>query len=167
MVEDDFDIFRTNLEANRWRSSNFQFIFAAIFPKGAKKGQPAGGKVMVPLFNQNKDKVRNDIIGILSGNSAAGVPEDLNEDIFQIVQLAGELSLEFGCQRTLLGVERPRRGDAVTIGQGYVDCQDGDSSRGKTEVVHLVVMPKFFRVGDGRSDLKMVKVICPGEIYPQ
>ncbi|KAK1754395.1 hypothetical protein QBC47DRAFT_383810 [Echria macrotheca] len=164
--QDEFEIFRTNLDANKWRSATFQSIFTVVFPKGLKKGQQPSG-LMVRLFSSNMDRVRRDIEALLEENSDGGVLGELESDIVRIVQLAGELALEFGCQRALLGVESPMTGETVKIGQGFVDCQDGDANRGHIKEVDLVVAPKLFRVGDGRNDLKTVKVICSGDIYPR
>jgi hypothetical protein len=164
--QEDFEIFRTQLDANKWRSATFQSIFVAVFPKGQRKGQAPGGG-MVRAFDDNCERVYGEIHSVLSEVCTKGIPEEIEEYIMPIVRVAGELSLEFGSQRALLGLEGPERDSMVQIGQGFVDCVDGDGNRGKMEQVDLTVSPKLFRIGDGRNDLKKEKIIFPGEIYPR
>lgn len=166
MPDEIFELFRTNKEANKWRSATFQSILMAVSPKGQKKNQAANGPLVKP-FADNRRKVHDDILGVLNQVCNNQVQPEIAEKIVEIVQLAGELALEFGSQRAELALGTPAKGDSVTIGPEFVDCEDGETELGKTKEVELLVLPKLFRVGDGRNDLKTRKIIVPGEIYPR
>ena len=163
--DEAFELFRTDKEANKWRSATFQSILMAVNPKG-KKGQPANGELVRP-FAENRQKVHDDILDVLNRVCNNQVQPEIAEKVVEIVQLAGELALEFGSQRAELALDVPGKGESITIGPEFVDCEDGESARGKMEEVELLVLPKLFRVGDGRNDLRSRKIIVPGEIYPK
>lgn len=166
MPNEIFELFRTDKEANKWRSATFQSIFMAVSPRGQKKNQAANGHLVKP-FADNRQKVQDDILDVFNQVCNDGVSPEIAENIVKIVQLAGELALEFGSQRAELALDTPAKGDSITIGPEFVDWEDGESERGSMKEVDLVVLPKLFRVGDGRNDLKTRKIIVPGEIYPR
>ena len=138
----------------------------AVSPKGARRGQDDSSST-VKAFSDNRRAVEEEIGAILKEVCANEVSEELTSSVTHIVEVASELALEFGSQRALLGLAGLRSGDEIEIGQGFIDCEDGDSTRGALETVDLVVSPRLFRIGDGRNDLKTEKIIVPGEIYPK
>ncbi|KAK3315477.1 hypothetical protein B0H66DRAFT_345285 [Apodospora peruviana] len=164
--EETFELFRTDKEANKWRSATFQSILMAVNPRGLKKAQSGGGD-KVRSYVENRQKVYDDILDILNQVCNDQVQPEITEKIVEIVHLAGELALEFGAQRAELALDAPGNGASITIGPEFIDCEDGESARGKEEEVELLVLPKLFRIGDGRNDLKTRKIIVPGEIYPK
>ncbi|KAK3939277.1 hypothetical protein QBC46DRAFT_263663 [Diplogelasinospora grovesii] len=163
--DEDYEQFRRDKEANKWRSATFQSIMTAVVPRGQKKALAATADKVRP-YADNRQNVEEDILDILREVCNGAVSDEFQEKVTEIVRLAGELALEFGSQRAELGLDMPERGDSLEIGLEFVDCEDGDNARGKVEEVELVVAPKLFRVGDGRNDLKTRKTIFPGEIYP-
>ncbi|KAK3683331.1 hypothetical protein B0T22DRAFT_483199 [Podospora appendiculata] len=167
--DESFRLFQTDKEANRWRSATFQSIMMAVMPKNHKKGAAGtpSNTVIVQPYLDNRQKVHDQILLDLAEVCSSGVSSDIEEKVVDIVRLAGELALEFGSQRAGLGLHMPARGEGVKIGPEFVDCVDDDEARGVVEEVDLVVSPKLFRVGDGRNDLKVWKIIFPGEIYPR
>lgn len=94
-----------------------------------------------------------------------GISEEIGKTVRHLVTTAGELALELGVQRAELGLEMPERGSQVQIGQNFVDCFDGDADRGLFKEVVLAVSPRLYKRGDGRGDMRTVKVIFHGEIY--
>lgn len=85
----------------------------------------------------------------------------------EIVRIAGELALEFGCQRSEVSLVFPSHNEEVIIGDTFHDCQDGIiRARGIRQRVDIVVSPALCRVGDGRMDLVTRKVIVKGQIFP-
>ncbi|KAM7203956.1 hypothetical protein V8F33_001927 [Rhypophila sp. PSN 637] len=157
--------FRTDKEANKWRSATFQSVLMAVAPKGQKKNQAANGHLVKP-FADNRQKVHDEILGVLAQVCNDPVQPEIAEKIVEIVQLAGELALEFGSQRAELALDTPAKGETITIGPEFIDCEDGESERGRAKEVDLLVLPKLFRIGDGRNDLTTRKIIVQGEIYP-
>jgi len=150
---DEFAVFRNDKEANKWRSATFQPIIMAASPKGHKGGQhSADGTVQV--FIRNCDKVHGEICGILEEVCPNGTREHIEVEVYRIVNLAGELSLEFGSQSALLGLHGPKRGERVQIGSDFIDCQDKNAKKDYLEEVDLMVSPKLYKVGDRRNDLK-------------
>ncbi len=162
--EFEYDIFHQDKEANKFRSAAFQSILMAAAPKGQKEGQAEGGAVQT--YNENRKRVEQEILHILRSVCPQGISEEMEAVVTNIVHYAGRLALEFGSQRAELGLDAPKSGETVQIGQGFADCENGDGKRG-TEEVDLLVSPKLYRKGDGRNDLQTEKVIFAGEIYPR
>lgn len=135
-----------------------------VTPKKQGKGYSTGRATVLSLI-ENCNAVFAEILSVLGEVCPNGIDEEIEAKVDELVKLAAELALEFGSQRAILGLQAPARGEKVTIGSEYVDCQDGDHNRGKTEEVELLVSPKFYRIGDGRDDMKTENVIFPGEIY--
>ncbi|KAK3320516.1 hypothetical protein B0T19DRAFT_429782 [Cercophora scortea] len=166
-----FRLFQTDIQANRFRSTTFQTMMMTVLPKGQRKNAATAADghnaVQVQTYLDNRQKVHDQILLDLAEVCGGGVSPDIEEKVVDIVRQAGELALEFGSQRAGLGLHMPARGERVKIGHEFVDCVDDDEARGVVEEVDLVVSPKLFRVGDGRNDLKVWKIIFPGEIYPR
>ncbi|KAK3312177.1 hypothetical protein B0H66DRAFT_485605 [Apodospora peruviana] len=166
---DIHDLWRDK-EANRWRSATFQSVMAIMAGKGGKNGSAdtadEGGQTVGNLYVMNRVKLKKDILAVLEEATSDQLAGEIEEKLDEITCLAGELALQIGVHRACLGLEMPATGESVIIGPEFVDCEDGAAARGETEEVDLVVCPHFFKVGDGRSDLKTRKSIFPGEIYP-
>jgi hypothetical protein len=167
-TQGDLEIFQGDKEANKWRSATFQSIMAAIMPKagGGRRASPTQTVALGTTYSQNCARVERDILGVLDEVANGVVHGELQDSVPEIARLAGELALEFGAQRSQLGLMLPVRGDNIQIGEQFVDCIDGDGGKGAYIAVELVVCPSMFRVGDGRSDLQSGRTIFPGEIYP-
>ncbi|KAB5583522.1 hypothetical protein GE09DRAFT_1212105 [Coniochaeta sp. 2T2.1] len=167
-TSDELDVFHRDKEANKWRSATFQSIMAAVMPKpgGGRQASPAHAVAMGTTYDQNCARVERDILAVLNEVANGVVHSELQDSVPEIARLAGELALEFGAQRSQLGLAFPLRGDNIQIGEQYVDCIDGDGGKGSYVAVDLVVCPSMFRVGDGRADMQSGRTIFPGEIYP-
>lgn len=165
------EVFQRDKEANKWRSATFQSIIAVVTPS---KAAGAGGRqapalpaiTMGTTYAENCARVERDIVGVLNEVANGVVNDELQDKVPEITRLAGELALEFGAQRSQLGLMLPVRGDNIQIGEQFVDCVDGDGAKGAYIGVELVVCPCLFRVGDGRGDFQSGRTIFPGEVYP-
>ncbi|KAK4225798.1 hypothetical protein QBC38DRAFT_367931 [Podospora fimiseda] len=156
-------VFRSDREANKWRSSTFQTIGTAVV---SKKGTPASEiekDTQFPFF-KNRQQVLNSVKAVLN-DVCVGVSQDMEEKVIDLVRLAGELALEFGVQRAELGFESPPRDSSIQIGRGFVDCVDDDKCKDQFKTVALAVSPKFYKTGDGRHDLTTTKLISQGTIF--
>ncbi|OIW27591.1 hypothetical protein CONLIGDRAFT_716048 [Coniochaeta ligniaria NRRL 30616] len=170
-TQGELEIFQRDKEANKWRSATFQSIMAAVMPKASSGGRQAyqtqaAAMALGTTYAQNCARVERDILGVLNEVANGVVHSELQDSVPEIARLAGELALEFGSQRSQLGLALPVRGDNIQIGEQFVDCIDGEGGKGSYVAVELVVCPSMFRVGDGRADLQSRRAIFPGEIYP-
>jgi hypothetical protein len=171
-AHDELEIFQRDKEANKWRSATFQSIMAAVMPRKTAGGRqvspvsPVASMAMGTTYAQNCTRVERDILGVLNEVANGVVHGELQDSVPEITRLAGELALEFGAQRSQLGLMLPIRGDNIQLGEQFVDCVDGEAAKGSYVAVELVVCPSMFRIGDGRSDLQSGRTIFPGEIYP-
>ncbi|KAK3370873.1 hypothetical protein B0T24DRAFT_680020 [Lasiosphaeria ovina] len=162
--EQIFERFRTDKEANKWRSSTFQSILMTVHPKGQKKG--VSGAEAVRPYADNCNRVQSEILDLFVKVIGRGAAEELEIKVDTIVSLASELALEFGSQRAQLGLQMPNRGESIQMGPDFEDCEDGAGTHGTIEEVDLAISPKLYRIGDGRNDLTTRKTIVAGEIYP-
>jgi hypothetical protein len=173
-TQNELEIFERDKEANKWRSATFQSVVAAVKPPkaigagGSNQVSPAAfpSLNMSTAYAQNSSRVQTEILGVLDEVANGVVNGELQDSVPEITRLAGELALEFGAQRSQLGLMLPVRGDSIQIGEQFVDCTDGDGVKGSFVAVELVVCPCMFRIGDGRSDLQSGRTIFAGEIYP-
>ncbi|KAK3990736.1 hypothetical protein QBC44DRAFT_238360, partial [Cladorrhinum sp. PSN332] len=156
-------VFRTDKEANKWRSSTFQTIGTTVISKRGKEGSEIDNETHIPYF-KNRQQVLQSIKAVL-GEVCAGVSKDMEKKVIDLVHMAGELSLEFGAQRAELGFESPPRDSSIQIGRGFVDCIDDDKCKDQFKTVALAVSPKFYKTGDGRHDLTTTKLISQGTIF--
>lgn len=167
---DELDVFQHDKKANKWRSATFQSIMAAVMPKaGSGSGRQTStspAKAVGTTYETNCARVERDILTVLHEVANGVVHGELQDSVPEIVRLAGELALEFGAQRSQLGLMLPVRGENVQFGEQFVDCIDGEGGKGSYVAVELVVCPCMFRVGDGRDDLLSGRTIFPGEIFP-
>ncbi|KAK4163680.1 hypothetical protein QBC43DRAFT_212382 [Cladorrhinum sp. PSN259] len=161
--QDCLTVFRTDKDANKWRSSAFQTIGSAVISKKGKPTAELDKEKHAPYF-QNRDQVLNSIKEVL-GEVCGGVSEDMEDAVTNLVHNAAELAVELGAQRAELGFESPLWGSSVQIGRGFIDCIDDDTYRDELKTVALAVSPKFYKTGDGRHDLTTTKLISQGTIF--
>lgn len=163
---DLYDFWRDR-EVNRWRSATFQSIMAIVTEKNGKRVASEGDKMdLEDPYSINRARVHDEILTLLNEATNNQVASGIEEKVSEVTCLAAELALEIGAHRAYLGLELPEKGDTVSIGPDFVDCEDGNAARGESEEVELVVCPRFFKIGDGRHDMTTRKSIFPGEIYP-
>lgn len=86
--------------------------------------------------------------------------------VFNLVCLVGELALEFGAQRSELGLKLVERDDIIRLGGEFVDCE-GVVTGGTFVKASLMICPSLFGVGDGGSDLSSRRILVPGQVFRQ
>ncbi|KAK4178784.1 hypothetical protein QBC36DRAFT_181717 [Triangularia setosa] len=165
-IEQDYIKFlRDDKETNKWRSSTFQAVMAALLPKKDKGQSPLAEYLSSPFF-QNRNHVRESILAKLRLICVGGISQAIEQTVEGMVYKASELALQFGMQRAELGLDFPQKNTLVMIGQGFVICYDNDAEHGMEKPVFLGVSPTCYKRGDGRNDTTTTKVISPGHIYP-
>ncbi|KAK4208767.1 hypothetical protein QBC37DRAFT_431426 [Rhypophila decipiens] len=175
--QEDFEPFYNDKFANWWRAATFQSIQSAVFRsrRTSQVGEPteAVEEMQMPqgiakVFAGNMARVKSRILGVIT--KACGVDkasEAIEGEVEDLVRCASLLAVEFGAHGAKICFGMPKFGDTVQIGTEFVDCEDGDSNRGKLETVELAVSPSLFMIGDGRKDLTTATCLFPGEIYPR
>lgn len=153
------------MTANKWRAVTFETVLTTAFPRGNRKGTQPVYRVMVREFKENRNAVGDKLRDVLIKRFGQAVVLDVDDEITKIVKNASELALEFGSQRALVGLEIVDQGRLVNNSQGFEDVKDGDMHRNMDLEVSVMVSPKLYRIGDGRTDLKAEKIICPGQVY--
>ncbi|KAK3375524.1 hypothetical protein B0T24DRAFT_523904 [Lasiosphaeria ovina] len=173
----DFEAFYRNRFANGWRSATFQSIVAALRPRegsrARKRGSASRGSLssnglrgIAKVYAANVEKVRADLLEVLGRVCNGAVGDEIEANVAEIVRCASELAADFAAhQAKVCFGQMPMRGDSVTIGAEFVDCEDGDTSRRGAETVDLAVSPSLFIIGDGRNDLITPVCLLPGEIF--
>ncbi|KAK4186241.1 hypothetical protein QBC35DRAFT_387725 [Podospora australis] len=159
--KDSIDVFRSDKEANKWRSSTFQAIMSAL--KSANSKDHLGGGVITPYFN-NRDQIHDNILSILDQVAPGSITEDIGDKVSKLIDRAGELALQFGMQRAELGLRGAIKGVQMAIGRDFIDCYD-DDGQGEVKEVVLTITPMCYKAGDGRNDLHTPKVMAQGMIY--
>lgn len=116
------------------------------------------------LYRQNCELVTSQILSVLSsftGSPTTPLSDELVSAVEEMTLFAGELSLEFGAQRSQIGVLCPPTGQEIVLSEAgqFVHCIDGEKggsiSRGESKenrvfmgaVFDLVVCPALFRAG--------------------
>ncbi|KAM7192721.1 hypothetical protein V8F33_008182 [Rhypophila sp. PSN 637] len=173
--QEDFEPFYNDKFANWWRAATFQSIQSAVFPsrRTSQVGKPIEAVEEMPqgiakVFAANMATVKSRILDVIT--KACGVDkasEAIEGEVEDLVRCASLLAVEFGAHGAKICFGMPKSGDTVQIGTEFVDCEDGDSNRGKLETVELAVTPSLFMIGDGRKDLTTATCLFPGEIYPR
>lgn len=165
-IEQDYvNFLRNDKETNKWRSSTFQAVMAALLPKKDKAHSSLSDYLSSPFF-QNRNNVRENILTELRRICVGGIPQAIEQTVEKMVFKASELALQFGMQRSELGLMFPQRNTLVLLGQDFVLCYDNDAEHGMQKPVFLSVSPMCYKTGDGRKDTTTTKVISPGQIYP-
>lgn len=165
---DEFIVFSEDTMMNQWRTTSFQSISVSL----TENKHESMGKVS-PLVKLNTDNIQqtfNRIVGLFSEVSRlshTSVSSEVESQIRQIIDLASQIGLQFGVQTAHLLLEVPESGEQVEIGVKYSDCEDGDCNKGSLCTVDLVTVPGLLKIGDGRSDKGVMRVIVPCEFYPQ
>ncbi|KAK0665367.1 hypothetical protein QBC41DRAFT_327906 [Cercophora samala] len=165
-IEQDYvEFLRNDKETNKWRSSTFQAVMAALLPKKDKAHSPLTDYLSSPFF-RNRNNVRENILTELRRICVGGIPQAIEQTVENMVFKASELALQFGMQRSELGLIFPQRNTLVRIGPEFVICYDNDAEHGMQKPVFLSVSPMCYKRGDGRNDTTSTKFISPGHIYP-
>ncbi|KAK0737289.1 hypothetical protein B0T21DRAFT_438763 [Apiosordaria backusii] len=159
------EFLRKDKETNKWRSSTFQAVMAALLPKKDKENSPLTEYLSSPFFH-NRNHVRESILTVLRQICVGGISQAIEQTVENMVNKASELALQFGMQRAELGLDMPEKNTLVTIGQGFVICYDNDAEHGMERPVFIGVSPTCYKTGDGRNDTTTTKFISPGHIYP-
>ncbi|KAK4197074.1 hypothetical protein QBC40DRAFT_267902 [Triangularia verruculosa] len=159
------EFLRQDKETNKWRSSTFQAVMAALLPKKGKENSALTEYLSSPFF-QNRNHVLDSILTTLRRICGGGIPQAIEQTVQGMVFKASELALQFGMQRAELGLDMPERNALVPIGQAFVICYDNDAEHGMQKSVFLGVSPTCYKTVDGRNDITTTKVISPGHIYP-
>jgi hypothetical protein len=118
----------------------------------------------------NVNQTVNRIIGVLSEvskMSGAEVSDEMEDRVREITDLCFNIALQFGIHTAQLRLSIPDRGEQITIGEEFHDCQNGELDKGAVYAVDLVVVPGLQKIGDGRSDMTKKHIIVPCEIYPE
>lgn len=129
----------------------------------------APGSPLAKLSAENMQQTVNRILGVLSEVSKLSnslIRSDVEDEIQKMVNLAGEIALQFGVHTAQLRLSVPHRGAQIQIGEEFHDCEDGDFYRGTMYCVELVTFPGLERIGDGRFDMSSKQIVAPCEIYP-
>jgi hypothetical protein len=162
----DFFTFHQDNLANKWRSANFQCIRVAL--KGSTGGGAAPDSRLTQLSGDNDHQTINRIMAFLSEVAQLSnntISSEVEDQIHQLVNIAGEIALQFGIQTAQLQLFFPNCGENIQIGEEFQDCEDGDFHRGSICTADLVVVPGLQKIGDGRSDMASKCIIVPCEFY--
>ncbi|KAM7205434.1 hypothetical protein V8F20_003203 [Naviculisporaceae sp. PSN 640] len=173
--QEDFEPFYNDKFANWWRSATFQSIQSIVFPSRRastgpldENGAIPGPQGIVKAFTDNVEMAKTSVLDLITKVCKADkVSEEIESEVDGLVRCASQLAVEFGAHGAKICFGMPTFGDTVQIGAEFVDCEDGDSNRGKLETVELAVAPSLFMIGDGRKDLTTATCLYPGEIYPR
>ena len=103
----------------------------------------------------------------ISTPPGSSVSREIEEQVQKLTAISFEIALQFGIHAARLQLHRPNHGDLICIGEDYTDCEDGNSHKGSSVPVDLVVVPGFQKFGDGRADTTVKRSLAPCEFYPQ
>jgi hypothetical protein len=162
----DYFAFHQDKLANKWRSANFQCISVAL--KGSDGGNAAPDSRLAQLNGDNDHQTINRIMAFLSEVAQLSnntISSEVEDHIHQLVNIAGEIALQFGVQTAQWRLFFPNCGEKIQIGEEFQDCEDGDCYRGSICMADLVVVPGLQKIGDGRSDMTSKRIIVPCEFY--
>ena len=165
---DSLAIFRQDKQANKWRSATFQSISVALTASGERN--PAPDTPVAKLSANNVNQTVNRIMGVLSEVSKLSnkkVSDEVEDEVREMANLCLEIALQFGIHSAELRLSVPERGEQITIGEEFQDCQDGDRYKGIVHAVDLVIVPGLQKIGDGRSDMTTKYIVVPCGIYPE
>ncbi|KAH9884836.1 hypothetical protein F4778DRAFT_787482 [Xylariomycetidae sp. FL2044] len=141
-------------EFNVWRATLFETLL-----KGMTSATTAASKYS-SMFEENVKRVTCKLAKALQQICNGGLDPGCHAQLSSITQESGMLALEMGSQRVLLLLESCAHGDHVTSNR-FAD----ESDCGVTEFkVDLMTLPCLRRVGDGRQELGMEKVIVRGSV---
>ncbi|KAK1758846.1 hypothetical protein QBC47DRAFT_96388 [Echria macrotheca] len=164
--EPDLECFKTDKEANKWRSATFHSILSSMLRRARQppaEGDDSQPGLLTP-YAANQNRVREGILDILREVTNGQLLEDIEDEVGKIARLGAELALEVGVHRGFIEIRLPERGSIVEIGSHYVDCHDGDAARGTEEQVDLAICPRFSMTADGS---RREKTMHPARIYPR
>ncbi|CAM1505508.1 Fc.00g111450.m01.CDS01 [Cosmosporella sp. VM-42] len=141
---------------NTWRAAFFEALL-----KGIRQG--TAGQLdnrYIRLFHANVEDVTDDIVSSLQRVSENRLDPRARSEIAAFVEGLGTLALEMGSQRAHLYLETCDYGENLLSGERFKD--DGEARAGNL-TVDLMTQPCIRRVGDGREDLTVQRVIVKGD----
>ncbi|KAI9769805.1 MAG: hypothetical protein M1840_003799 [Geoglossum simile] len=162
---ENLTIFRRDRLANKWRSATFQSIGAALVANGGRDLAPVA-KLSADNVNQTATRIIS-VLSEVSKLSDGRVSGDIEDEVREMANLCFSIALQFGIHTAQLRLSVPDRGEQITIGDEFRDCQDGERYKGTVYAVDLVVVPGLQKIGDGGSDMTTKHIVVPCGIYPE
>ncbi|KAI0125389.1 hypothetical protein BJ170DRAFT_696879 [Xylariales sp. AK1849] len=147
--------FPNEKDVNVWRATLFQ----AILRESADPSVSAGRGRYGELFLENIERVSRDWVETLQHISSGGLDTRAPQQIRTIAQELGILALQMGSQRAHVFLESCHHGDRVKPNEMFMD--EG-GSEGPPIQVDIMTHPCIRRVGDGRDDVAIQKVVAKG-----
>ncbi|KAI5458968.1 hypothetical protein BGZ63DRAFT_390052 [Mariannaea sp. PMI_226] len=144
----------SNKGLNKWRATTFDGIL-----KGVRAGQQHNR--LVRCFNANVAAVTEGLIASLLQISDNRLNPQATAEIGSIAQAVGELALEMGSQRAHVCLDAVGHGQVVVSGERFKDDAEYDAVK---LTVDLMTLPCLRRLGDGRDDESVERVIVQGDV---
>ena len=114
---------------------------------------------------RNQDETLAKLYSILELVTEHNVQDEIKDMLPNITQAAADLALNIGAQRAQLSLVRPEPGISVIIGDEFLDCMNGDTGKGKSYTLDLLVSPALVKIGNGKGDMTTRKVLVAAEVF--
>ncbi|KAK3687823.1 hypothetical protein B0T22DRAFT_479106 [Podospora appendiculata] len=138
------------------------FHFEKILQEIKNPADASREKRSTIYFRANVDQVTQDLVHALQRCSNMQLDARGPAQIATVVHDVGILALEMGSQRAHVMMEACSYGARITPGDKFKD--ESESSGGSDVQVDLMTQPCMVRMGDGREDLALFKVISKGNV---
>jgi hypothetical protein len=144
----------------------FQYIHVALTNTTKEDYNP--DSVIAIRSKENTQKTLDRIMGVLkdlSRLSNSSIRHETETEVQNLVNLARDISLQFGINTANLQLLVSHYGENVKIGNEYQDCVEGNEFNGSLVTVELLTLPGLQKIGNGRSDMETKKILIPAEVY--
>lgn len=147
--------FPNEKELNVWRATLFDAILRDV-KESTITGQETKFSI---LFRSNINNLVKELVDALQHVSGENLDPRASTRISSLVYDLGLLALKMGTQRAQLFLESSVHGTWVKSDEKFSD--EGESV-GEEVQVDIVTQPCLRRVGDGREDLLVQKIVAKG-----
>lgn len=135
-------------------------IFKAILEVVTNPSESQTDNLHARLFHNNVRAVTEELVSALNEVTNSRLNAQAPAEIARIVQGMGMEALRMGSQRAHIFMESCDHGDLMDNMDRF---RDDNASSSRQLTVDIMTQPCIRRVGDGRDDLRLQRVIIKGD----